>query len=263
MSSKIQPVRKWMTLSLVVLSSCFVGLRGASVESSGEPWEGMMSLMIWGDASRVQTKADYKLGEIVSMDKELYLWMGEGKVKAVTVPTNERSAYIERPKMEEIVFLKDAIVPQDEATPPPIAARVKVNSSVKTPFIILIPEADRFLGLYLDDSTGAFPWNSIRFVNASGVDVDILYRNELATIPSGGTIILPYESPPPRTQKIIFRWKAGEDETEQFLVRHLRLFNDSRTTVLLSMGHNHMLQVRSLVDEKQFLPRLLSRDELR
>lgn len=74
----------------------------------------------------------------------------------------------------------------------PESVGIALSPDIKSPLVLILPDPKHPSGLraiVIDDSTAAFPWGSIRFLNTTGNPLTIRLATDLKPLPEGDKVV--------------------------------------------------------------------------
>lgn len=74
----------------------------------------------------------------------------------------------------------------------PKSVEIALTPGIKSPLVLILPDLQHPSGLRaiaIDDSTSAFPWGSIRFLNTTGSPLTIRFGADLKPLPEGDKVV--------------------------------------------------------------------------
>jgi hypothetical protein len=97
----------------------------------------------------------------------------------------------------------------------PESVGIAITPDIKSPHVLILPDPQHPSGLRaiaIDDSTVAFPWGSIRFLNTTGIPLTIRFGTDLVPLPQGVKVVdITPDGPARRIGVQLFIEKAPDD----------------------------------------------------
>ncbi len=72
----------------------------------------------------------------------------------------------------------------------PITVAITISPDIKSPLVLIMPDpkdAAALIGIAIEDSSSAFPWGSIRFLNTTDKPLMVRYEKEVRALPESFT----------------------------------------------------------------------------